>query len=192
VKPYIPDADSVFTLKVTLLGTKPAVWRRLEVRDCLSLGDLHYILQFAMGWDNSHLHQYLSGKERYGVPSPDHDYSRRHNENEFSLSDLFKRKGAKLRYEYDFGDGWMHEIVLESRAPAGAGHTHPVCLGGARNCPPEDVGGIWGYGELLEAVSNPGHPRHRQFEEWLGETYDPDHFDLKGINEALGRMKYIA
>ena len=185
-----PSEDSIFTLKITLLGTKPAVWRRVEVLDCINLENLHYIVQCVMGWDNCHLHQYLSGKERYGVPSPDNDYHHVHDESQFVLADIFKRKGTKLKYEYDFGDGWLHEIVLESRVAATAEHTHPVCLGGARNCPPEDVGGVWGYAELLESVSNPRHPRRRQFEEWLDEIYDPDRFDLNEINKVLGLMKY--
>ena len=182
--------EALFTLKIILLGTKPPVWRRIQVLDSINLGDLHYVVQCVMGWDDCHLHQYHSGKKRYGVPCPDEDYYPVHDESQFVLADVLKRKGAKLRYEYDYGDDWQHEIVLESRVAATSEHTHPVCLDGARNCPPEDVGGVWGYAELLESVSDPRHPSRRRFEEWLDEVYDPDRFELDEINKVLKRMKY--
>ncbi len=181
----------LLTLKVTLLGTEPPVWRRFEVMDFITLEDLHFVLQHVMGWDDAHLHQYFSGKVRYGLPSTDDYDNNMQDEGDFLLSDFFKRKGSKLRYEYDFGDGWLHEIVLESKRPAPSGHTHPVCLSGMRNCPPEDVGGVWGYEELLEAVSNPRDPRRKEFEEWLDGPFDPEHFDLEEVNQVLSGMKSI-
>jgi hypothetical protein len=187
---YSRSKSMLFTLKITLLGTNPAIWRRVEVLDCITLEDLHNLVQCVMGWENCHLHQFFSGKERFGEPSPNNDDYNVKDESQFMLGEVLKRKGAKLKYEYDFGDSWLHEIELESKIPSTEEHTYPVCLGGARNCPPEDIGGVWGYAELVESVLNPRHPRRRHFEEWLEGTYDPDGFDLKKINKALGRMKY--
>jgi hypothetical protein len=184
--------DFIFTFKITLLGTAPPVWRRVKVLDCINLRNFHYIVQCVMGWDNSHLHQYFCGKERYGAPSADNAPRLVRDETQFVLADIFKRTGMKVRYEYDFGDSWLHEIILEKSVPATADHTHPICLGGQRNCPPEDIGGIWGYTELLESVSNPSHPRRSEFEEWLEEIYDPDRFELSEINSVLANMKYIS
>jgi hypothetical protein len=162
------------------------------VLDCINLRNFHYIVQRVMGWDNSHLHRYFCGKECYGAPSADNAPRLVHDETQFVLADIFKRTGTKVRYEYDFGDCWLHEITLEKSVPATAEHIHPICLGGKRNCPPEDIGGIWGYTELLESVSNPSHPRRSQFEEWLEEIYDPDRFELSEINSVLANMKYIS
>jgi len=184
------DRGALLNLKVTLLGTDSPVWRRFEVLDFITLEDLHFVLQHVMGWDDAHLHQFFSGKVRYGIPSPNHYDDKMQDEGDFLLSDFFKRKGSKLRYEYDFGDSWLHEIVLESKRPAPSGHTHPVCLNGMRNGPPEDVGGVWGYAEIIEAMSNPQDPRYREFEEWLGGPYDPDHFNLEEVNQILSAMSY--
>jgi hypothetical protein len=87
--------------------------------------------------------------------------------------------------------GWLHEIVVESRGQASTLHEHPICLAGMRNCPPEDVGGVWGYVELLESVSNPRHPRRKEFEDWLDGPYNPDHFALEEVTRVLSGMKYI-
>lgn len=183
---------ALLTLKVTLLGTAPPIWRRFEVMDFITLEDLHYVLQLVMGWEDAHLHQYFSGKVRYGIPSRDDPYNSVRDEGTVLLSDVFKRKGSKLRYEYGFGDGWLHEIVVESISPSTPAHKHPICLAGMRQCPPEDVGGVWGYAELLESVSNPRHPRRREFEEWLDGPYNPDHFEVEEINRILSEMKYTS
>lgn len=179
----------VYTLKITLLGTDPPVWRSVIVRGDVSLEDLHYVIQFAMGWTNSHLHQYFVGKRRIGEPHPDFG-DRMEDETDFTLADVAPRKGAKFRYEYDFGDSWMHEIRVEKIEPAASDHKHPVCTDGSRNCPPEDVGGISGYDELVEAMATPDHERREEFLEWLGAPFNPDALDLKQANKLLKQLRY--
>jgi hypothetical protein len=180
----------VYTLKITLLGTDPPVWRRVALRGDVALEDLHWVVQLAMGWTNSHLHQFFVGKRRFGQPHPDYGDDRMDDEADFTLTEVAPRKGAKLRYEYDFGDSWMHEIAVEKIDKAAADHKHPVCTDGERNCPPEDVGGIWGYSELVEAMAKPKHPRREEFLDWLGEPFNPEALDLAGINKQLKHLKY--
>ena len=181
----------VYTLKITLAGTDPVVWRRITVRGDIVLSELHYVIQAAMGWTNSHLHQFIVGNEYYGEPDQDFEEPMK-EEGEYSLADIAPRKGFKFQYEYDFGDSWIHEIKVENIDRETPNHLHPVCEDGERNCPPEDVGGIWGFAELLEAVKTPKHPRRKEFKEWLGETFKPDALNLKKINTELKRMKYIS
>ena len=179
----------VYTLKITLLGTEPPVWRQVIVRGDILLEELHYVIQIAMGWTNSHLHQYFVGNVRYGVPDPEFGNNMK-DEADFTLADIAARQGSKFRYEYDFGDSWMHEIKVEKIAKAITDHKYPVCADGARNCPPEDVGGIWGYSELVEAMSDPEHERRGEFIEWLGESFNPEALDLKEANRLLKKLKY--
>jgi hypothetical protein len=136
--------------------------------------------------------------ERYSIPY-DEDHlleldardSRR-----VKLSKLITTEGEKFTYEYDFGDGWEHDILIEKILspldrimPPNAKQTFPMCLKGKRACPPEDVGGIWGYGTFLEAIQNPEHPEHSMYLEWSGGDFDPEAFDLDAINQALHTLK---
>jgi hypothetical protein len=182
------SSDTVFQFKVTLVGTKPPIWRRVHTQDC-NLGKLHGIIQAAMGWEDSHLHRFVIDGVQYGPPSPDDlDFGiEMQNETKFRLSRLFPRydKPFRFKYEYDFGDGWLHEILFEGYRPIEKGLKYPVCLEGARACPPEDVGGVWGYAEFLEALADPKHEQHEEFVEWAG-PFDPEKFDPK---EATKHMK---
>jgi len=178
----------IYTLKITLLGTEPPVWRRVVVRGDIWLEDLHYVIQSAMGWTNSHLHQFSVGKKRIGDPHP--DLGDLEDEADFALSDVAPRKGAKFIYEYDFGDDWQHEIRVEKIDDNVVDHKHPVCTDGERNCPPEDVGGIWGYEELIAASGNPKHERHEEFAAWLGKPFNPEALDLKEANRQLKKLRY--
>jgi hypothetical protein len=175
--------DRIFQLKVTLKGSKPPIWRRVQVRADTGLGDLHAILQTVMGWDDSHLHQFIVQGEYYGVPTGD-DFNVM-DEDEFTLAQVSGREKSKMVYEYDFGDGWMHDMVVEKILPPDQGAKLPRCVDGQCACPPEDCGGIWGYYNLLEAVRDPKHPEHEELREWLGEKYDPEAFDLDRINGLL-------
>ena len=175
---------SIYQLKVTLKGSRPPIWRRLLIASTDNLEDVHIALQIVMGWTNSHMHEFAKNGERYGVPDEDFPSNVR-DEIDFRLDQVLKKVKDKLNYVYDFGDGWEHEIVLEKILPFEPGAVLPVCLKGSRACPPEDVGGIPGYEMFLEAISDPSHPEHEEMREWLGDDFDPEHFDLAQTNDLL-------
>ncbi len=140
------------------------------------------------GWEDYHLHQFIVGKypdeDFYGIPFPD-DWRAAKNETLFTLKQILKNEGDKCIYEYDFGDGWKHIILLEKVLLPEEGVFYPRCIKGKRACPPEDCGGIGGYMYLLEALADPENPEYRERLEWLGGEFDPEYFDLNGINERL-------
>lgn len=184
-------SKTVYQIKVTLNDSKPPIWRRILVADTTTLIQLHTILQTVMGWDDYHLHMFTINDQIYGNPEDDEygDMGTK-NETRFKLNQLVGREGFKFRYEYDFGDSWLHDLIVEKILPAdpstGSGRVrYPVCIAGKRACPPEDSGGIWGYEEILEARANPKHPQHREYKEWIGENFDPEFFDLNEVNERL-------
>jgi len=185
------DPDMVYRLKVTLKGSKPPIWRRLEVPGNITLAQLHLILQVAMGWTNSHLHSFRIGKAYYQEPDPSPLFreAKEKNENKFKLKQVVTHEKMKFIYEYDFGDSWEHEILVEKILPMTEENRHPVCLKGARACPPEDVGGIWGYYDFLEILDDPKHPEHEDMMEWAGGQFDPTEFDLAKINKQLSKFR---
>jgi hypothetical protein len=172
--------SNVFRLKVTLRGSRPSIWRRLEVRADVTLFRLHQILQIVMGWTDSHLHQFRRGTTYYGQPDPEFGMDRE-DERRVRLSEVLRRAKDRMVYEYDFGDGWEHDVVLEASGSAGAVYPQVRVLAGKGACPPEDVGGIGGYYGFLEAIRNPKHPEHRDMLEW-GGRFDPDAFEIDEIN----------
>ena len=175
---------SIYQLKVKLKGIQPPIWRRLQVASSDNLEDLHIALQIVMGWMNCHMHEFRKGKVRYGVPDEDFPDSIR-DEINFRLHQVMDKEKDKLIYEYDFGDGWEHEVVLEKVLPFEPGVELPVCLKGNRACPPEDVGGVPGYEMFLEAISDSSHPEHDDMLEWFGGDFDAEHFDLAEANGLL-------
>jgi hypothetical protein len=175
---------SVHQLKVTLLGLEPPIWRRVAVPSDFTLGDLHHVIQFAMGWEHSHMHDFRIGKATYGdsemlVDESDQD------EREASLAQVVPRAKRKFRYMYDFGDSWEHEIVVEAVGPPDPDLRYPAVLAGEHACPPEDCGGVWGYADLLEVLADPGNPAYEEMMEWMGGSIDPEAFDLKKANQRL-------
>ncbi len=177
----------IYQLKVTLHYSKPPIWRRVLVPGNITLGDLHFVIQIAMGWSNSHLHQFMVGNVYYSDPAFELDLygDRVHNESRVTLMRLVSGEKFKFRYEYDFGDSWLHDILVEKILPPDPEQELPVCVKGARACPPEDVGGIWGYYTFLEALQNPEHPAHTDYKEWFGGEWDAEAFDLNEVNERL-------
>ena len=171
----------VFQLEVSLRHIEPRIWRRLLVPGDATLAELHAIIQIAFGWNNSHLHEFRLGEARYGMASPEDPELL--DEKAYRLADLL---AAKLRceYEYDFGDGWEHDVVVEE--VAAADHRVRVsCLEGARAAPPDDCGGPLRYGEIVRALRKPRSKAAREFIEWYGEGFDPEAFDLDEINRSL-------
>ncbi len=179
---------NVHRIKVTLRGSKPPIWRRFEVPSEISLARLHEIIQLGFGWEDCHLWVFETGAGRYGSLDPDLKIRSAANK---KLSAVADWPGDKLRYEYDFGDGWDHDIVVEAVQPAKPGVAYPRCTAGRRACPPEDSGGIWGYNELLNTLANPRHENHQQILWWLGISsaaeFDPARFDLDEANRYLAR-----
>jgi len=180
--------DGVFQFKITLLGAEPPVWRRIQVTDC-TVDDLHYHIQTAMGWENSHLHEFFIGHVRFGDPGLlDDDFGDQDvcDSRSVRLGELLarRRKGFRIRYVYDFGDYWEHEIQYEGRLTVEPKAKYPQCLDGARACPPEDVGGVWGYAELIEALADPQQEGAEQLLDWAGD-FDPDDFSPKSTTRAM-------
>jgi hypothetical protein len=181
---------SIYRLKITLLDIKPGIWRRIEVPNSILLCCLHSAIQVAMGWTDSHLHQFQKDGKNWGVPEFDEF-------NEFNLIDedttmlgkVFTEEGDSMAYQYDFGDDWSHQILLEQIMPANEALKAPVCLGGERRCPPENVGGIPGYEEFLQAIFDPAHENYEQFVRWAGGHFQ-DEFDVKAVNKKLSRMRW--
>jgi len=170
---------------------EPPIWRRLLVPADVTLPALHDILQAAMGWLDCHLHQFVIGDTRYIEPDPDelHGEPEDKDERRVKLGSVVKSVGAAFLYEYDFGDGWAHEIRLEKIEPTQEGVVYPACIGGARACPPEDCGGPPGYMRLLKALARPTDPRHRELVEWAGEDFDPEEINMPAVNADLAAMR---
>jgi hypothetical protein len=185
---------AVYQLKVTLAGARPPIWR-LQVPDNANLGWLHAVIQVAMGWTNSHLHQFHVGSMQISDPSFELDElegsPKTHDENKTRIGDVAPRVGSKLVYEYDFGDSWVHHIAVEKiLEPDPQSARVARCLAGARACPPEDCGGVWGYQELLQVIRNPKHKEHESMMEWLGGGFDSEAFDCEVINRHLRLLRW--
>lgn len=181
----------VYQFKITLQGTKPPIWRRIQILDCCSLWDLHVAIQDAMGWGSYHLHTFESTHPEYGergfVGNPTLGW----DEEKIPISSYFSHEKQAL-YVYDFEDNWRHKINLEKILPLKFGITYPQCLDGKRACPPEDCGGVKKYKELLKIIKNPKHIDCEEHMEWVGdddfdpEYFNPDYVDFSDPKEQLG------
>ena len=179
----------IYQIKVTLKGSKPPIWRRIQVPCNITLAELHRILQAVMGWWDYHLHQFIVGRTYYGVPHPDYyDYMEMRDESQVRLNQIAD-EGSKFVYEYDFGDSWEHVLLVEKVLEPEPDRQYPVCIKGRGACPPEDVGGIWGYYSFLEAIQDADHPEHEDYLEWIGGEFDPEAFDLDEVNERLRALR---
>ncbi|NTX41321.1 plasmid pRiA4b ORF-3 family protein [Myxococcus sp. CA033] len=188
-RPKSAPKSSIFQLKVTLAEVSPPVWRRLLVPSGIPLSKLHAALQVSMGWTNSHLHQFILGRRCFGPPSLDGmDELKLEDEKKVALDSLVGAKQALL-YEYDFGDGWTHEALVEKVLEADPRFRYPLCVGGARACPPEDCGGASGYEDLLDALKDPKHEEHDSLVEWVGGVFDAEGFDLNRVNAELRALR---
>ena len=177
----------IYPLKITLKYVKPPVWRRVEVPVDIKLGKLHDVIQTAMGWTNSHMHAFVAGGTVYGTPDPEFGGGTK-SERSVRLDGVVD-EGGKLRYEYDFGDGWEHEIKVEKAFDADPATHYPRCTAGKRACPPDDCGGPFGYEELLRAIQDPSHPEHEEMLDWIGGEFDPEAFDVAEVNRGLWRVR---
>lgn len=188
---HIHMNQPIWKLKVTLRGIRPAVWRRLEVPAELSLFELHRVIQGAMGWSDSHLHQFIHRGTYYGAPDREFGLPTV-SERRTRLTDLLERPKDRLAYEYDFGDSWEHDVVLEGIEATQPGARYPRVTAGKRACPPEDVGGCHGYAEFVAAISDPGHDEHQSMLTWAGGRFDPERFDLLAANDRVPKKRASA
>lgn len=190
--------SGIFHLRVTLLGVEPAIWRLIRAPSGIHLGDFHSLLQELMPWEDRHDHRFVIGNEQFGTRNRNPDDTNTREESRITLEKAARLASGQFRYEYDFGDGWQHEIVIEKESPWEKGSWIPVCLDGARACPPEDCGGPSGYAGFLEALNNPDHEQHLEMKQWLSNRgkgpFDPERFDralttklLKWTAQDLGR-----
>ncbi|MGI5129581.1 plasmid pRiA4b ORF-3 family protein [Pseudonocardia sp. CA-107938] len=197
-----PRRNDVVTLRVRvdLQGTRPPLWRRLEIASDMLLSELHDVLQVAFGWTDSHLHRFSSGTsiydrsaEAYLMPFEIEEGEIGVAEGEVRIDELLVDVGDRITYGYDFGDDWMHTVKLEAVSPRAASAPRAVCTGGRRPGPPEDCGGVDGY-ELWCAVTDPGHPEHaaavaevraRYGDDLELDAYAPTPFDADEITAIL-------
>lgn len=177
-------------LKVTLRGIRPPVWRRVLVPESMTLGDLHHVIQDAFGWLDGHLHDFAVADRRYGNPANTNDVE---DESTFALKRLRTRRIKKIVYTYDFGDDWEHLITVEDAPAMDPGRSYPACIAGRRSCPPEDIGGAWGYARFLAYLADPADPEAADMAEFFGEDleFDPAHFDVAEAQTAIERTFHV-
>ncbi|KAF5430142.1 pRiA4b ORF-3-like protein [Candidatus Methanophagaceae archaeon] len=179
--------NHVYQFKITLGGSTPPIWRRIQVPETYSFWDLHVAIQDAMGWSGNHLHEFevvnpsTGLKQTIGTPNDDAGINALLDRRQ-KIADYFSMTNELAYYVYDFGDAWEHEILLEKILPRVKGVKYPICLKGRRACPPEDCGGIWGYEELLEIIKDPEHGEHEEMLELLGgDNFDPAYFNVNEV-----------
>ena len=168
--------QNVYQIKISLIGSKPSIWRRIQIPEKATFWDLHVAIQDAMGWEDDHLHEFQiknAGNIVIGISSD----PRSLHSTKVPVSKYLNKEKDSMEYLYDFGDSWWHKLVLEKILPKAPNQVYPVCLAGEMACPPEDSGGLGGYYYKLEVLSNPQDPDYDDVLEWMGEDFDPNHFD---------------
>jgi hypothetical protein len=182
---------NVRQFKITLKHIKPPIWRQILVPETYTFWDLHVAIQDAMGWTDSHLHEFritnpsTRGRTIIGIPDEAFDFDVGRTtlpDTKQKISKWFSKKNNRALYIYDFGDNWEHTVTLEKILPAEDDVDYPVCIAGARACPPEDCGGIGGYANFLEIIMDPDHEEYEQMLEWAGGDFDPEHFNPKEVH----------
>jgi hypothetical protein len=187
VKAPVPD----YVLRVELQYIKPVIWRRIIVPGSIRLGKLHVVLLLAIGWEGGHLHEFIFGEYNYGEPDDSGFPSDPPLLNEARIT-LARALGAlkSFTYIYDYGDNWRHRIKIEKALVPDPDMRRPLCLDGQNACPPEDVGGVPGYADFLQAISDPAHEEHDHFLTWCGGSFDPSAFDIVLANQRLSEVKF--
>ena len=182
--------NEVYQFKITLTSFEPSIWRRILVPSHYSFWDLHVAIQDSMGWLDYHLHSFsikdpiTNGKVEIGIPDEEYDAFDRKvlADHKVKISKYFNGNNRDARYEYDFGDSWIHKIKFEKIIQATVGEKYPKCIDGQMACPPEDCGGIGGYYDLLSVLNDPKNEEYNEMIEWLGGEFDPEKFDPKDVS----------
>jgi len=194
----VKGQGNTMIFRISLLDIEPEIWRRIEVPEDYSFWDLHVAIQDAMGWLDCHLHVFRilnpenEKLQEIGIPDENGFFDSPPISPgwEIAIADYFTKPEDQASYEYDFGDGWEHEIRLEKTADVKKGMKYPKCLNGKRACPPEDCGGVWGYEELLKIISDPEHEEHENMLEWLGGKFDPEEFDPDAVTFSNPKKRW--
>jgi hypothetical protein len=181
--------DRIYQFKITIKDIAPLIWRRILVPETYNFWDLHVAIQDAMGWLDYHLHvfrirpKHSHSVAEIGIPDLDgfDDEPAVLAGWETPISRYFNDVGVSAEYEYDFGDSWHHDVILEGILMKEKKQKYPACIAGERACPPEDCGGVSGYHDLLKIISDPDHDEHESMITWLGGKYDPDEFSLSKV-----------
>ncbi|MEI6454805.1 MAG: plasmid pRiA4b ORF-3 family protein [bacterium] len=182
-----------YQVQIVLKKVTPKIWRRLLIPSDMLLSDFHKIIQTSMGWTNSHLHQFIRDETFYTHRIEEDDFweeMRNVDYKDMRISDLLENEKEKIVYEYDFGDGWEHDIILEKIITDDSPVTGPTCIAGKMNCPPEDCGGPWAYPDLLTILKNPKHKKYQGIVEWIGEPFDPEYFNKDEVNKLLKKRNF--
>jgi len=182
-----PPGQSAFRLRIQLNDVNPVIWRRILVPGAIRMAKFAGILLAAMGWSNSHLHAFTVGDKRYGMNYDEFPEGEIDEKTVTVLQAL--RDERRFTFEYDFGDSWEHEVVIEEVTWSSLGMNFAVCLDGGNACPPDDVGGPWGYTEFLSAIADPTHEEHTNYLEWAGGPFDPTEFHLAEVNALLQKVR---
>ena len=181
-------ATRIARLHVTLNDVKPPVQRRVEVPLAIRLDRLHLVLQAAMGWTNSHLYEIRARDVGWGLPDPDFGGGPL-DAKKARLVDVLDDAGTKtVKYLYDFGDGWEHTVKVERVTDAIPGLAYPVLINATGRCPPEDVGGPWGYDEFLDALADPAHENHAEMKDWIGEDFNPTAVNVEALADDVAAL----
>lgn len=188
----------VYQFKVTLKEIEPAIWRRILVPTTYSFWEFHVAVQDSMGWLDYHLHEFKVVNPDTGaidaIGIPDDEVPKEKQDCmagwEMPIAYYFRHPGDQAEYEYDFGDGWEHQIVLEGILLREQKTKYPKCIGGDRSCPPEDCGGVPGYEKLVRISRDPAHKEYQSMKQWLGSVYDPDAFDFKKVRFDNPRKRW--
>jgi hypothetical protein len=175
----------IYQLKITLRHSDPKIWRRVLVPGVFSFHALHNVIQLAMGWTNCHLYAFRFKKTQIGIPDPEWDEDNLIDSETTALEGFFEDRKELFQYEYDFGDGWIHDIKIEKILEPAPRQAYPVCLAGELACPPEDCGGIYGYYHILEVLAAKRHPEKKELKEWLSQDFDPQEFDINETNDLF-------
>jgi hypothetical protein len=176
--------ENILQFRVALAHIEPRIWRRMQVPTDYTLARLPRVIQAVMDWQDYHLHEFTVGGRPYGDPDLDEE-KRVLDERAVHLRDLSLATGTHFEYAYDFGDNWHHVLEFEDEVSPAAGAVYPVCVGDECSAPPEDVGGVSGYEELLEALANTSHEEHEAMQEWVGRPFDPTAFSVADANQRL-------
>ena len=186
-----PNTQRIYQLHVALLDIEPTVWRRLWVPGNLKLSRLDRVIQEAFGWTNSHLHEFTIQDERYGITglSDFGDEEDLNDDKKFTVGQVLGESVKQFMYAYDFGDNWQHQIVIEGVMDATPFNDWPLCLAGENACPPEDVGGTYGYQEFVESMTDTEHDNHFENWRWHGGPFDPKGFDVNSANARIRKLR---
>lgn len=182
------NMSKIYQFKIELMGISPSIWRSVQLNDNTQLLDLHYAVQIAMGWYDSHLYQFKNNELIYGDPDALEDESVL-DDSVVNVVDVFKAEKDSIDYVYDFEDNWEHKIILEKIIESPKPLEHMLCVGGKRNCPPEDCGGVAAYLDMLEVLKTPDTEEYTELIEWLGGEFDPEFFEMSIINESFKEIE---